>query len=332
VTAGHTVYYRIDGDLKAQDAASPNRDETLAFLKQSLSDYQWREFDARWAADGAYGDNHTGRIRIHAREARPGVALRIRFLDDRPPDLAQLDLPPIIGDWIRRPSGLIVLSGVTGSGKTTLQAALLWHALATGNPSILTLEDPIEYLFDTDDRVLQHERGRHFTRFEQALSEFMRCDPDIIMLGEVRSPETAKAVLTAVESGHLCICTGHARDTARVFDRILAMFPEGERDLARSQLAQHLIGVIGLKLVKRRVREDGLPGRRAACEILERSDTVASALLNNSNAHEIRDAVTNGGGNMKSMEMHLSELVQRGDIDVDAAREAAEYPDELRLR
>lgn len=330
VTADISARLRVDGELQPAQPG-PSKSEVLSFLQDSLSNSQRAEFEARWAADGSYTDSVAGRIRIHARHSFRGIILRLRFLDDKPPPFAELDLPPVLTDWIRRPSGLIIVSGVTGSGKTTLQAALLRLALELVNPSVLTLEDPIEYLFDDDDRVTQGERGDHFSRFEQALSEFMRCDPDVIMLGEVRSPETAQAILTAVESGHTCICTAHASDTSRVFARLLAMFPHGQRDLVRNQLAHHLIGVVGLKLVKRRATDNGQqPGRRATCEILERNDTIKAALLSNKDANEIRDAVTNGGGKMLSMEKHLSQLVARKEIDYDTALAAAEYPDELR--
>lgn len=332
VVGGCAVYPRLDGDLlpPMPSGYTPNDDEIEIFLRDVCTEYQYAQFKNVWTTDAAYGDAQIGRIRINASCTATGTALALRYLQDEPPDFPTLGLPPIIAQWTHKPSGLILFSGVTGSGKTTLQASLLRYMLQMTSPRVLTLEDPIEYLF-ADPRVSQHELGRHFISFEDELAGFMRRDPDVIMMGEIRSRATAESLLLAAESGHLAMATVHSSDTARVFDRILGMFQEDARDLIRVQLAQQLIGIVGLKLVKRKQAPNGKSaGRRAACEILVKNDAIAAAIVNGKKARDIRDAVTNTPQDgMRSLESFLSELVRNQEIDLETARDAAERPEEL---
>lgn len=332
VIGGYAAYARIDGDL-TEPFEAPSVKEVRSFLASYCTEYQMKRLEHEWSTDAAASDPAFGRLRIHAADTSRGIGLVLRFLDDSPMKWASLDLPQTIANFTGRPSGLILISGVTGSGKTSLNSSLIDYMLEQSKPRIWTLEDPIEYVFD-NPLVSQREIGRNCKSFSAGLVDAMREDPDAIVVGEIRDPSTAEAALTAAESGHIVFGTIHTSETASVFDRFLGIFPEGSRDLYRVQLASSLIGCVGMKLVKRHPdmmkRNPELSGRRGACEILINTDSLRAAIMKSKTTKDIRDIVTNSvSSGMISLEAHLTSLVSRNEITKLEAESAAEHAEDL---
>lgn len=327
VVPGRTAFVRVDGELQDSFPA-PSVHDVQAFLQRVAGAEQLRAFNdptEMTALRIGHSDPTYGRLRIQAKAHHHGLKLAARFLQDKPPSLHDLDLPDVLPTWMHRPSGLVLFCGITGTGKTTNQTGMVNYALGSTKPHVITLENPIEYLYD-DDRVTQRELGRHFIAHSQGLYDAMADDPDIIMMGEILTRETAEAALQAAESGHLVLATVHTNGTMHASDRIVTMFSPGERDMARTILSQQLIGCVGSKLVKKTAG-----GRRAAVEVLVKTPAVAGA-IQQGNTKAIRDAITNTRGHgMMSLEQHLALLVKRAEITLAEAKLAAEFPDEVRI-
>ena len=327
-----TAFVRADGD-NSERFAAPSLEDVHEFMKLVASPEQLREFNnegsltAIRAGYSDEGEGGIGRIRVQVKQHYYGLKVAIRYLQNTPPGVAAIDLPETVTQWMHKPSGLVLFCGITGTGKTTTQASLVHYALSKTNPHVITLENPIEYLYD-DDRVTMRELGRHFRTFDQGLFDAMADDPDIIMMGEILNRDTAEAALYAAESGHLVLATVHTNSTMHAADRIVSLFDTGERDMARTVLALQLIGCVGSKLVK---KIGG--GRRAAFEVLVKTPSVAGAIAKG-NTKDIRDALTNTRSvGMQSLEQHLRLLASGPEPQITAAeaKNAAEFPDEVRL-
>ncbi len=324
-----SAFVRRDGD-NGESFDAPTMDQMMGFIKEIASAEQIAAFNdpqKLTAIRAGHSDDAYGRIRLQAKQHHFGLKVAIRYLQDSPPALHELDLPAILPEWMHRDSGLILFCGRTGDGKTTNQSALIHYALAKRNPHVITLENPVEYLYD-DDRVTMRELGRHFVTFAQGIYDAMADDPDIIMMGEILDRLTAEAVLQAVESGHLVLATVHTNGTMHAADRIVSMFPPGERDMARMILSQQLIGCCGSKLVK---KKGG--GRRAAVEILVRTPAVTGAIVRG-DTKAIRDCITNTREvGMMSLEQHLTKLAKDTppQISHSEAKANAEFPDEVKI-
>jgi twitching motility protein PilT len=319
---------RIDGRLIALDA--PPLDEAAArmFLAGALSAEQLARLDALGTGDGTGArDAGGGPYRVHAYRHGGGVRIAIRLLAERIPTLDQLGLPAVVATFAERPAGLVLFTGPTGSGKTTALAALVDRINREAERNVVTVEDPVEYVHAPARSFVTHcEIGRDVSDYAEALRGFLRADPDVIVVGEMRDRSTIAAALTAAETGHLVFATLHTNDAAQTVDRIVDAFASDAHAQVRSQLASVLAAIVALRLVARR---DGA-GRRAAAEILVGTDAVR-ALVREGKTHQLRNTIVTGrAAGMQTLETHLAELVMRGEVALADAQAATSRPAEIR--
>jgi twitching motility protein PilT len=326
VVADRETCFRVHGDLEGHDAVLSKADYDR-FVNDSSNETQKDRYKKTGAIDCATSHAEFGRMRIHGYRTYSGDALTLRFLPDDPPPFEQLNVPRAIRTFIERSQGLVLFSGMTGSGKTTLQASLIHLMNQTMSRRIVTFEDPIEYVFRSHrSQISQCEVGDHISSFAEGLRGVMRADPDVIILGEMRDPPTVEAALAAAETGHLVFATIHASEASHVTERMLGFFSAGHQVLIRAQLAQTLLGVVGMNLVKTR---DG-KHRRAAVEVLIGTSSVRS-LIQQGKTNQIRNAMQTGKNDgMQTLEMHLDELISQGLISGDEAKSVTPRPEELK--
>ncbi|HTJ26571.1 MAG TPA: PilT/PilU family type 4a pilus ATPase [Candidatus Limnocylindria bacterium] len=319
---------RVNGRLLLADALPIDQPAVRAFLSASVGADQLAALDERGTADGAELRAHDGGpYRIHAYRHAGGVRVAIRLLAERLPVFESLGLPAVVGSFARLRAGLILFTGPTGSGKTTALAALIDRINRTCERIVCTVEDPIEYLHAPQRSLLTHcEIGRDVRDYAEALRGFMRADPDVILIGEMRDRPTMEAALSAAETGHLVCATLHTNDAAQTVDRIVDAFSPQAHDQVRGQLAATLAGIVSLRLVPRR---DGL-GRCAAAEVLIGTDAV-HALIREGKTHQLRNTIVTGRAvGMQTLESHLCELVMRGEVTLEDAQAATSRPGEVR--
>jgi twitching motility protein PilT len=319
---------RVDGRLMPVDAPALDEASVREFLTGILSPGQLARLDTAGTADAAAPRSADGGpYRVHAYRYAGGVKVALRLLAQNIPTLETLQLPDVVTTFAHRPAGLVLFTGPTGSGKTTALAALVDQINRESPRNIVTIEDPVEYVHTSVRSLVTHcEIGRDICDFGEALRSFLRADPDVILIGEMRDRATMAAALTAAETGHLVFSTLHTNDAAQTVDRIVDTFPPEAHGQARSQLSSVLHGIVALRLVPR-ARP---PGRRVAAEILVGTDAVR-ALIREGKTHQLRNTIVTGRAHgMQTLEAHLSELVLSGEITVAAARAVTTRPDEVR--
>ena len=266
---------RISGKLIPIDLPPITPDEMSQMLHGILTAPQRNKLDERLSVDVGYGVKGLARFRGNIYVQRGSLAACFRRVPFQIKSLQDLDLPPVIDEFCDMPMGLVLITGPTGSGKSTTLAAMV-RRIATSRPvHIITIEDPMEFLF-TDDvaSVSQREVGTDTMAFSEALRNAMRQDPDVIMVGEMRDRETVSTVMTAAETGHLVFSTLHTNSAPQTVDRILDTFPADQQGQIRTQLAQVLKGVVSMKLVQ---RQDG-KGLVAALEIMRASPKISKMI------------------------------------------------------
>jgi twitching motility protein PilT len=303
---------RVDGRLIVLETTPIDDAAIRTFLSAALSGAQLARLYAAGNADGAAPAGADGApYRLHAYRHAGGLRVAIRLLAERVPSLEELALPAAVASFAERPSGLALFTGPTGSGKTTALAALVDRINRSADRNIVTVEDPVEYVHPPLRSFVTHcEVGRDVADFAEALRGFMRADPDVILVGEMRDQATMEAALAAAETGHLVFATLHTNDAAQTVDRIVDAFPPAAHAQVRVQLASVLAGIAALRLVPR--REGG--GRCAAAEVLIGTDAVR-ALIREGKTHQLRNTIVTGrAAGMQTLESHLSELVVRGDV------------------
>jgi len=275
--------------------------------------------------DGASG----WRLRVNLQRQRGDIAAGIRLLPDRIPSLTDLRLPPGLLDLVQPDRGLVIISGPTGSGKTTTLATMVDHLNRNGTRHIITIEDPVEYEHRSRDSLVEHvEVGTDAPSFAGALRAALRRDPDVILVGEMRDLETISTVLTAAETGHLILSTLHTADATRAVHRIVDVFPANQQEQIRHQLALGLGGIVCQQLVP---ALDG-KGRWPALEVLIGTNAVRN-LIRKQQVHMLYNEMMSGSNRgMIQMEASLAELVLSGKIDPDEARIRANRLDELDRR
>jgi len=257
---------RIDGSLQAINGAAPlsGEDISQAFNKLTTPEQQ-ADFSENLELDFSYSMPEVGHIRANAAQQRGNISLAIRLLPPKIPTIDELGLPALCKQLVLRPRGLVIVTGPTGSGKSTTLAAMINYLNTTESRHVVTIEDPIEYIHPSIKcAVTQRQLGRDTLSFTAALKHVLRQDPDVILVGEMRDTDTAAAVLTIAETGHMVLSTGHAPSATQAMERIIDLFPPEERHLAQARLASLLIGVLCQVLVP---RADGT-GRVAAVEIM----------------------------------------------------------------
>ena len=326
LTAGSAPLVRVDGELHAvpdQPVLKPADTEAIAAVL--LDETDQKTFVERGDIDFAFGFDNLARIRGSAFTQRGSTSLALRMIPSQIPSMDDLGLPPAIQHMVDAPSGLILVTGPTGSGKSTTMASMIDHIARNRFCHILTIEDPIEYVHrHSQGAVNQREVGKDTESFARGLRSALREDPDVLMVGEMRDLESIDTVLTLAETGHLVIATLHTNDTSQAVDRLVGVFGGEQQNQARLQLSASLVGVIYQRLLP---KKDG--GLVAAYEILKGTHAVRN-LIRESNTRQLRNAITMGQADgMQTLEMHLSQLVTDGIVDRDEAVHRSLYPKEI---
>jgi twitching motility protein PilT len=322
---------RVNGELlpiEGMDALTP--DDTERALRQILSEPSLlEEFDRDGEVDFAYSIPGVSRFRVNAFRQRGSISIACRAIPYQVRSIQELDLPPVISKLAEEQRGIVLLTGTTGSGKSTTLAAMVDHINATRSRHIITLEDPIEYLHrDKRSIINQREIGADTESFARAMRRVLRQDPDVILIGEMRDEETVRTALSAAETGHLVFSTLHTLDAAETINRIIDFFPPHHQQQARVMLAATLRGAVGQRLVKR----PGGAGRLAICEVLVSTGRVQDLILNPEETGRITEVIGEGEYyGMQTFDQALLKAVLAGQIDEQTAFEYASSPHDFKL-
>ncbi|WP_345710438.1 PilT/PilU family type 4a pilus ATPase [Kineococcus glutinatus] len=325
--AGSPPRVRIDGRLRALQAPVLTAEDTELMLHEVLRADLREEFARTNEADFAYSPPQGGRFRVNAFRQRGSAALVMRRVAVGAVPLASLGVPAVVERLALEPRGLLLVTGPTGSGKTTTLAGMIDHVNSTRECHIVTIEDPIEVLHEDKLSMISQREVRLDTRdFGTALRAAMRQDPDVILVGEMRDQETVKAALSASETGHFVMSTLHTIDAAETISRIIDFFPPHEQKQVRLALAGALRGIVCQRLVP---RADG-QGRCVVMEVCVNTGRVADAIADPDRTHHITDLVKEGGFyGMQSFDQHLVALVRDGVVTLEDASQAASNPHDL---
>ena len=314
--ADNAPIFRIDGLLQPEaDMPLLTPDDIAQAFEQITSEKERADFHNRLELDFGYTLPDVGRMRCNASKQRGTLALAIRLIPLVIPTLEELGLPEVCQDLIMKPRGLVVVSGPSGSGKSTTLSAMINYLNSMESKRVITLEDPIEYVYANNKcTITQRELGGDTLSFADALKHILRQDPDVILVGEMRDLETAAAVLTVAETGHLVLTTGHATSAAQAVERIVDLFPTHERHLAQTRLSSLLIGILCQSLVP---RVDGT-GRIAAVEVMMANAAVKN-IIREGRIHQLPNTiVTQTHTGMMLLDHALLNLHRSGVISGDS--------------
>ncbi len=327
---GSPPLLRVDGQLRALEAPALGTDEAEALVLAAMPTPRDRDdFLRDNECDFALVEPGVGRFRANAYRARGGASLVLRHVREDIPSLASLGLPPSVGDLAREPSGLVVVSGPTGSGKSTSLAAMIDVINGARRCHILTIEDPIEFLHrDRLATISQRELHTDTTSFARALRSGMRQDPDVILVGEIRDVDTLRTALQAAETGHLVFASLHARSVVDAVNRIIDLFPVAEQRQARASVAESLRGVVCQQLV---MAADGR-GRVLVSEVGVGTPRLREAIADIEKSGQLEDIVADGEFyGMHTFEQDAVRLVLAGSITVDEAERVVARPADLHV-
>ncbi|MDP3058374.1 MAG: type IV pilus twitching motility protein PilT [bacterium] len=310
LTVGLPPMMRIDGELaRMSDIPILNTQNTDELLRQITTERQYDDFVKVGAVDFSHSIEGFGRYRVNAYRQRNATAIALRLIPSGIPSVEKLGLPSIISDLARKASGLILVTGVTGSGKSTTLAAMIGQINEEESLHILTLEDPIEFLHrHKKSMVNQREIGTDVPSFASGLRSALREDPDVILVGEMRDYDTTQIAVSAAETGHLVLATLHTPSAAQTIDRIIDIFPSHQQAQIRIQLASSLQGVIAQQLLPR----IDMLGRIAAFEVMIATPAVRN-LIREVKTHQLPSVIQTGmKWGMITMESSLKNLLQKG--------------------
>jgi twitching motility protein PilT len=327
ITAGAAPSLRVRGRLAAMpDMPLLGPQETREIVYSIMSDNQRQQFETLHQVDFSYSVPRTARMRVNAYLQRGAVSAAFRIIPSTIESLDKLGMPPAIRQFASLPRGIVLVTGPTGSGKSTTLAALIDEVNSTRDDHILTIEDPIEFLH-AHKRCLvnQRELGTDATTFSDSLRAALRQDPDVILVGEMRDLETISTALTAAETGHLVFATLHTQDAPQTVDRIIDVFPPHQQQHVRVMLSAALQGIVAQQLLP----NADASGRVPAVEILIPTPAVRN-LIREGKTHQIYSAIQTGAEHgMQTMDASLVQLVREGRITPEAARRRASVPAEL---
>src|SRR5829696_5081825 len=323
---------RVNGELKPlSGAAKLNQDETLEMAFSMMSNRQKQHFKEVYEVDIGYGVSGLGRFRVNIFQQRNSIGIVARVISDEIRNFAELGLPPVLNNIADENRGLILVTGTTGSGKSTTLSAIVDHINESRNCHIVTIEDPIEFLHkDKKSFVTQREVDVDTRSFAEALRGALRQDPDVILVGEMRDFDTIETALVAAETGHLVLSTLHTLDATETIRRIVSAFPPHLQKSVRIQLAGILRAVVSMRLVR---AADG-EGRVPAAEVMVSTGLIRDYIINEEKTSLIRDAIAAGTSQygMQTFDQSLFTLHQSGLISMEEALRGASNPDEFRLR
>ena len=330
LAAGHEPFGRFDGELRPMLDTSLNEDACNRLIFSLLNNSQRKQLEQNWDLDCSYGLKGVARFRINVYRQRGSYAACLRALGSSIPKLSQLGMPQVIEDISTKPRGLVLVTGPTGSGKTTTLASLLDHINQTRSEHIITIEDPIEFTY-TNDKCLIHQRevNEDTRSFANALRAALREDPDVILVGEMRDLETIQLAITAAETGHLVFGTLHTSSASQTVDRMVDVFPAAQQTQVRVQLSSSLLAVFTQTLCKRRQPRAGAFGRVMAQEIMVNTPAIANLIREGKTAQLYSQIQTGAVHGMQTLERALANLVLKEKINRDEAMLRTTRPEEL---
>lgn len=331
ISAGLPPVIRIDGNLFRTNLPVLSSDDVETIIFPILSNEQRRELEQNWELDFGYGLHGLGRFRVNVYRDKGSYAAAFRTINSTPPNFDDLGLPDVIKKIAQRPRGLILVTGPTGSGKSTTLAAMIDYINSTRVEHILTIEDPIEYIHQSKKCVIhQRELGQDTKSVSNALKSALREDPDVILVGEMRDLETMRLALTAAETGHLVLGTLHTSSASQTIDRIVDIFPEVQQQQIRLQLSISLVAVFSQCLLPRLQTDGTKKGRVMAQEIMVVNSAIAN-LIREQKTAQIYSAIQTGtGAGMQTLDMCLKDLVRQKLVDPEDAIVKSQRPDDFR--
>jgi twitching motility protein PilT len=328
---GRAPMLRIHGELVQTDFGPIKADDLRRCSEQILSPEQRERFAAEKEMDLAIGIPGLGRFRVNVFQQRGTLGLAFRAIPFEIPSMVDLQLPAVLNEISLVPRGLVLVTGITGSGKSTTLAAMIRHMNEQRALNVVTIEDPIEFLHrDVKSMISQREVGEDTHSFHEALRHVLRQDPDVVMLGEIRDRESMETVLEAANTGHLVLSTLHTTDVVQSISRIISFFPPHQQAEVRALLAEALRAVISMRLIP---RTDG-KGRVPATEVLTNTSAVADRIRTGDRIHTLLDLVAEGRTQygMQTFDQSLMDLFRRGWITQEWAMRYATHPAEFALR
>jgi twitching motility protein PilT len=319
LSAGLPPLIRVDGDVRRINVPPLDHKTVHAMVYDIMNDKQRKDYEEFLDADFAFEIPSLARFRVNAFNQLRGAAAAFRTIPQKIQSLEDLGYPPSFRDIVDVPRGLVLVTGPTGSGKSTTLAAMVDYKNANDYAHLLTIEDPIEFVHESKRCLVnQREVHSHTLGFSEALRAALREDPDIILVGEMRDIETIRLALTAAETGHLVFATLHTSSAAKTIDRIIDVFPAGEKDMVRAMLSESLRAVISQTLLK---RVGG--GRIAAHEVMIGVPAIRNLIRENKVAQMYSAIQTGQGIGMHTLDQHLQELVAKGLVSRLEARARA---------
>ncbi|MDP9165222.1 MAG: type IV pilus twitching motility protein PilT [Actinomycetota bacterium] len=327
LTVGAPPTVRMNGHLEPVEGREPLTPQVIQQVLYAILTQKQRErFEEVLELDFAYSLPGRARFRVNLYKQREAIGAAFRLIPYEIRRLADLGVPPSVANFAMLPRGFVLVTGPTGSGKSTTLAAIIDQANRQRREHIMTVEDPIEFLHTHQQCLVnQREVGEDTHNFQNALKHVLRQDPDIILVGEMRDLETISVALTAAETGHLVFATLHTQDAAQTIDRVIDVFPPHQQQQVRVQLAGSLQGVVCQQLLR---TVDGR-GRVVATEVLIATPAVRN-LIREGKTHQIYSAMQAGGKfGMATMDQHLAELVKKGSVAYDAALEKCHHVEDF---
>lgn len=316
LTVGTAPVFRIHGDLKRYGKEVLTPEDTEQMAKSIISEPLWASFQEQGEIDLSFGIPKVSRFRVNVFHQRNCVSIAIRVIPTKIPSLEDLSMPPVLKKVVSRPNGLVLVTGPTGSGKSTTLASMIDYVNKETRKHIITLEDPIEYLHKHGKSIIdQREVGYDTKSFANGLRASLRQDPDIILVGEMRDLETIQTAITAAETGHLVLATLHTSSAPATIERIIDVFPAEQQPQIRTQLATVLAAIVSQRLFP----TPDLRGRRAAVEVLLNNPAVSN-LIRSEKVHQIVNIMqTSKASGMQLMADHVKDLVEQEALSRDAA-------------
>lgn len=317
LSAGEPPNLRVNGDIKKLEMAPIDNESMKKMIYEIMNDKQKKTFEEYLECDFSFQVDGLARFRVNAFQQNRGVGAVFRTIPSEIISLETLKAPPLFGKLMDKPRGLVLVTGPTGSGKSTTLAAMIDHYNMNYEGHILTVEDPIEFVHKSKKSLVnQREVGTQTMSFANALKSALREDPDMILVGEMRDLETIRLALTAAETGHLVLGTLHSSSAAKTINRIIDVFPEAEKDMVRTMLSESIEAIISQSLLK---TKNGT-GRVAAHEIMVGTPAIRNLIRENKVAQMYSSIQTNQALGMQTLDQCLANLVREQKINKEDAR------------